>query len=275
ALAAGIADSSAHGPLATGSYSFKVHYNGDTFYGQTDSLCERPEVPALTLLVRTEILCALNAPVDFTTTPVTTVHYRATLSGTEPTPTGTVNFTFYTSLDYASPTRPSSNLALAAGIADSSAHGPLATGSYSFKVHYNGDTFYGQTDSLCEPLEVTALTPLVSTEICAAKNAPVPQSPTAAATLLHPDTMTGAARTPPGAVRFPFRTRRPRGTGHVPHSNLARSAGIADSSAHGPLATGSYSFKVHYNGDTFYGQTDSLCEPLEVTALTPLVSTEI
>src|SRR5438128_7027991 len=90
------------------------------------------------------------------------VHDRATVSGTGPTPTGTVNFTFYTSLDCGSGGVTQSNVALAAGIADSSAHGPLATGSHSFKRHNNSDACYGQTDSLCEPLEVTALTPLVS-----------------------------------------------------------------------------------------------------------------
>src|SRR2546428_6936213 len=91
--------SGAHGPLATGSYSFKVHYNGDTFYGQTDSLCEPLEVTALTPLVSTEIRDANNAPVGVTTTAGTTVHDRATVSGTRSTPTATVHLTFYTSLD--------------------------------------------------------------------------------------------------------------------------------------------------------------------------------
>src|SRR5439155_1651672 len=80
--------------------------------------------------------------------------------------------------------------ALAAGIADSSAHGPLATGSYSFKVHYNGDTFYGQTDSLCEPLEVTALTPLVSPTIRDAVNAPVAGTATTGTSTLDQSTLT-------------------------------------------------------------------------------------
>src|SRR5439155_279353 len=158
ALAAGIADSSAHGPLATGSYSFKVHYNGEIGRASCRERFEPLEVTALTQLKSTEIRDANNAPVGVTTTAGTTVHDRATVSGTGPTPTGTVNFTFYTSLDCGSGGVTQSNVALAAGIADSSAHGPLATGSYSFKVHYNGDTFYGQPDSLCEPLEVTALT---------------------------------------------------------------------------------------------------------------------
>src|SRR5438128_10309814 len=83
------------------------------------------------------------------------VHDRATVSGTGPTPTGTVNFTFYTSLDCGSGGVTQSNVALAAGIADSSAHGPLATGSYSFKVQIGSATCRGRTDSLCDALDVT------------------------------------------------------------------------------------------------------------------------
>src|SRR2546428_13711611 len=62
------------------------------------SRSEPLEVTALTPLVSTEIRDANNAPVGVTTTAGTTVHDRATVSGTGPTPTGTVNFTFYTSL---------------------------------------------------------------------------------------------------------------------------------------------------------------------------------
>src|SRR5207245_1827701 len=216
-----------------------------------------------------------QSPVAVPSTASTTVHDRSTVSGTAPTPTGTVNFTFYTSLDCGSGGVTQSNVALAAGIADSSAHGPLATGSYSFKGHYNTDTFYGQTDSLCEPLEVTALTPLARTHIRDANNAPVGVTTTAGTTVHDRATFTGPVPTPTGTVNFTFYTSLDCGSGGVTQSNVALAAGIADSSAHGPLATGSYSFKVHYNGDTFYGQTDSLCEPIEVTALTPLVSTEI
>src|SRR5438876_5611718 len=78
-----------------------------------------------------------TSPLPISTTAGTTVHDRATVSGTGPTPTGTVNFTFYTSLDCSTGGVTQSNVTLTAGIADSSAHGPLATGSYSFKAHYN------------------------------------------------------------------------------------------------------------------------------------------
>src|SRR3989442_3237257 len=54
----------------------------------------------------------------------------------------------------------------ASGVAHPSAsQGPLSAGSYSFIAHYNGDLNYTATDSPCEPLEVTALTPPALTEI--------------------------------------------------------------------------------------------------------------
>src|SRR2546427_6008405 len=43
--------------------------------------------------------------------------------------------------------------------------GVLSRASYSFIAHYNGDLNYTATDSPCEPLTVTALTPTVATEI--------------------------------------------------------------------------------------------------------------
>ena len=46
------------------------------------------------------------------------------------------------------------NVTLSGGTAESSSHGPLAAGSYSFKVHYDGDAAYTTADSACEPLLV-------------------------------------------------------------------------------------------------------------------------
>src|SRR5207249_11162458 len=83
---------------------------------------------------------ANNAPVGITTTAGTTVHDRATVSGTGPTPTGTVNFTFYTSLDCSTGGSDEPTSALPSRIAHVCAHLLVATGSHSSKAHYNGDT---------------------------------------------------------------------------------------------------------------------------------------
>src|SRR5437879_2879623 len=42
---------------------------------------------------------------------------------------------------------------------------PRRSSDLSFIAHYNGDPNYTATDSPCEPLEVTALTPTALTEI--------------------------------------------------------------------------------------------------------------
>src|SRR2546429_2587455 len=119
---------------------------------------------------------------DATLTPVvtvpagTTVHDKATLAGAFGTPTGTVTFTFFTAssaCNHASVVSATVTLD-ASGVAHPSAsQGPLSAGSYSFIAHYNGDLNYTATDSPCEPLTVTALTPTALTEIHDASHTPV------------------------------------------------------------------------------------------------------
>src|SRR2546427_209729 len=94
--ASGVAHPSAsQGPLSAGSYSFIAHYNGDPNYTATDSPCEPLEVTALTPTAATEIHNASHAVV--TSVPAgSTVHDKATVSGSFGTPTGTVTFTFFT-----------------------------------------------------------------------------------------------------------------------------------------------------------------------------------
>src|SRR3989475_10060245 len=87
-----------------------------------------------------------------------TVHDKATVSGSFGTPTGTVTFTFFTT---SSTCRDTSvgwgcvTLVSSAVLHPSASQGPLSAGSYSFIAHYNGDPNYTATDSPCEPLEVT------------------------------------------------------------------------------------------------------------------------
>ena len=83
------------------------------------------------------------------------VHDEATVSGTGPTPTGTVDFTFYTNVNCAGAgVDAGTNIALVSGVAHpSDPQGPLSAGLYSFKAHYNGDTNYNAADSPCEPLD--------------------------------------------------------------------------------------------------------------------------
>src|SRR3989441_4175011 len=80
-----------------------------------------------------------------------------------------------------------------------------SAGSYSFIAHYNGDPNYTATDSPCEPLEVTALTPTALTEINNATHNVVMPAP--AGKKEHDKaTLAGAFWTPTGTVTFTFFT---------------------------------------------------------------------
>src|SRR5439155_25111949 len=93
----GVADpSQSRGPLAAGAYSFRAHHALHSAHPHSDGPCEPLTVTRATPTVATEIRDAGNNAV--TTVPLgTTVHDRATVSGAGGvTPTGSVDFTFFT-----------------------------------------------------------------------------------------------------------------------------------------------------------------------------------
>ena len=98
-----------------------------------------------------------------TTVPLgTTVHDRAavgTIAGF--TPTGSVDFTFFTNGTCTGGGSAAGTVALdGSGVAHpSQTRGPLAAGAYSFRAHYGGDANYLAGDSACEPLTVSTATP--------------------------------------------------------------------------------------------------------------------
>src|SRR5256886_1774081 len=164
----------------------------------------------------------------------------------------------------------------ASGVAHPSAsQGPLSAGSYSFIAHYNGDPNYTATDSPCEPLEVTALTPTALTEIHNASHNVVVAVP--AGTTVHDKaTLAGAFGTPTGTVTFTFFTTSSTCTGTSVGSGTVTldASGVAHPSAsQGPLSAGSYSFIAHYNGDPNYTATEigraHLWTPVTVTSRMP------
>ena len=88
----------------------------------------------------------------------TTVHDQATVSGSGPTPTGTVIFRWFENgVCTGAPFASSSALALSGGVVDATGftQTPLdATKSYSFQGIYSGDNTYLNSASACEPLIV-------------------------------------------------------------------------------------------------------------------------
>ena len=86
-----------------------------------------------------------------------------------------MDFTFYTSGNCTTGASASgTGIALVAGVAHpSSSQGPLNTGSYSFKAHYNGDGTYLPADGPCEPLTVGSVGGIVDIRVGAAPQSAV------------------------------------------------------------------------------------------------------
>src|SRR5438132_69586 len=201
--------------------------------------------------------------------PVSMVSDKATVSGSFGTPTGTVTFTFFTASSTCTGTSVGSGTVTldASGVAHPSAsQGPLSAGSYSFIAHYSSEPHSTATDTHCEPLDVTALTPTAPTEIRNASHDAVAAVP---AVTSVPDKATVSVRSVPPrrSANLTFFTASSTCTGTSVASGTVTldASGVAHPSAsQGSLSAGSYSFIAHYNGDPNYTATDSPCEPLEV-----------
>jgi hypothetical protein len=144
--------------LTTGSYGYIVTYNGDSTYTGSVGVCEPFSVQQLVSQTNTTVLDSAGNPVTGPLTPPATVQDSATVTGSGPTPTGTVSFTFFTNGNCTAPgTSAGANIPLSAtGTALSNTESGLGSGSYSFEATYNGDTTYKPSTSGCEPFTVSS-----------------------------------------------------------------------------------------------------------------------
>ncbi len=274
-----LSDGTAHpsdseGPLNAGTYSFIAHYEGNDNNNPADSLCELLTVNQITPDISTQIHLANESIVSGPVALGSTVHDQATSSGAFGIPTGSVDFTFYTSGDCSTGNTSAGTVVLSSGIAHpSNSRGPLSTGSYSFKAHYNGDINYLSGDSSCENLTVNQATPTISTELHNFDNSII-TTDASTSTVYDKATVAGIGVTglePSGNVDFSFFTNgacTPTGSsaGSIPLDN--KDPGTAISSSEGPLSNGLFSFIAHYVGDNNYTAGDSACEPFSLTTLT-------
>ncbi len=270
------AESSSSTVPSTG-LSYKAHYNGDGNYTSSTGACEPLAATKLGSQTVTVIYDAAEHVVTSTNSSAI-VHDKATVTGSGPTPTGNVDFTFYTNNVCNGSSTSAGTVALVSGVAHPSlSEGPLSAGSYSFKALYNGDATYASSTGACEPLTVTSFTARITTTIHDASHATT-TSVVAGSSVHDSARVTGAGPTPTGNVSFEFYTgpgiSACEGTG-VSAGTVALVNGVADPSAtEGPLAVGHYYFEATYAGDSNYpnGAT-SECEPLTVTPKQPTLGT--
>jgi hypothetical protein len=158
-LVSGSATSDPVGPLtAAGSYSFQATYSGDANYGSSTGDCETFTVGKATV---TTVTTVRSGGGTITSVALgSSVTDQATVSGTGAgTPTGSVTFTFFANGACTGTGTAGTPVALVAGLANSSAQGPLNAGVYSFQATYSGDSNYLGSTGGCEPLTVSGSAP--------------------------------------------------------------------------------------------------------------------
>ena len=269
ALVSGMATSNATSVPNTG-LSYKVHYNGQSgVFSAGDGQCEPVSAIKYAPTVSTDILNESNVVVT-SATASSTVHDRATITGAGPTPTGTVDFTFYNNNSCSSGSAAGTGMALSGNVATSSAEGPLTPGSYSFKAHYNGDANYAATDSQCETLSIGISSASITTALSST-------SVVVGSSVYDTAHLNGTTAGAGGSVQYTIFTdsgcsSAMQGAGNVTVSGSS----VPNSNSVVFNNTGTYYWQASYSGDQNNAAATSSCSSEILTVLatsTPPTST--
>ncbi len=137
-----------------GGMAYKVHYDGDGTYEPGDGPCEPLTVNKLRSTTTSEVHNPSHTDITNQTVPVgTIVHDKAIVSGSGPTPSGTVDFKRYSTVNCSGASIDQSGVPLVSGAAESNTFTTVA-GDMAYLVHYNGNSIYDPSDGPCEPLHV-------------------------------------------------------------------------------------------------------------------------
>ncbi len=223
----------------------------------------------------------------------TIMHDQATVTVTPNfgSPTGNIDFRFYTSLQACTDDTTFSagttmgSIALNGanpGVAHpSTATDALAAGTYAFKAKWAGDSTYDGNTSSCENFTVNQGTTSVTTELHKADHSVVAVGGHVdLGTIMHDKatvTVSGSFD-PSGNVSFTFYNNNNCSGQGTPFGTVALSGnpGVAHpSDSTGALGAGDYSFKASWPGDTNYPTGDSSCENFTVDQAQLTVDTKV
>jgi hypothetical protein len=226
-----------------------------------------------------------NAPAVSPVALNSVVHDTATITVAtgSPTPTGTVTYEFFNTIDgTGSHADQTVTLNSDGSVPDSANSAALAAGSYSYVAIYSGDNNYAPFTSDVEPLTVAGAASSVATTIySAATNAPISGTQPPGTSVYDTSIVTGDSGNPPaptGTVTYSFFPTIDA-SGPASYERTFALSGSSNpltapnSDTQGPLAAGSYSFVAQYSGDGNYGSSTSPVEPLTIGKLTPGIST--
>jgi hypothetical protein len=300
------------GPSATCTISFTVsvlktptkNTTSPPFFatddGATAAAADNSASPVITAMAygTSETIISLATPaISTAVSPASiglggTFSDTATISGSGPAPTGTVDFTVYGPNDTTCSSSPAfvstgDALTTSGGVttATSASFRPTAAGSYHVIASYGGDSNYASASGACGAAgETEVVAPAVVGMATAVSPTPITlgQAFTDHATM----TATAGAPTPTGTVSFSvYGPGNQACTGTPAFTStgdaLSTSGGVtgATSAAFTPAAAGSYNVVASYSGDANYTPLTSACgaanETEVVSAATAALSSAV
>lgn len=277
-----VPNSNATPALSPLSYSYEVHYSGDTHYLASQGACESFTVHQATADAGTVVKdSALSSPWNGTEATGAAAYDTATLSGVAGfTPTGIVAYTFFTNGTCTGSPSWTQNMTVSGlgTVPPSARTAALAAGSYAFKAAYAGDSNYVPSSALCEPFSVVSTTSGVGTVVDnTATNRAWNGSETVGAAAYDTATVTTVGGfTPAGTLTYNLFAGGTCSGSPLTSSTTTLSGGLVpNSTSTGGLAAGSYSYSGSYSGDSNYLPATGSCEPFAVAKSVPTVGTVV
>ena len=149
--------------LAAGSYSYIAVYSGDSNYngakGAVEPLTINQANTSVSTTIYDSIACAPTGSLG------EKVYDTATVTGKPFTPTGTVTYEFFTTIN-GTGSHADQTVTLSSGnVPNSATTSALAAGSYSYIAIYSGDGNYKGSTGSVEPLTINKASSSISTTI--------------------------------------------------------------------------------------------------------------
>ena len=273
--------------LVPGNYGFKATVAGDSNYLGATGACENFSVSQATTTTVTAIHDANHGVVPNNVPLGTTVHDAASVTSdnSTKTPTGNVNFRFFTNSECTgeSSTAAGTVALNGVGVADpSDSEGPLAAGQYGFQATYVGDTNFVGSTGACEPLTVDKGTPSTATQLhnsgTDAAFANGTHLPFGSGVFDVATVSNASGFDLTGSVTFQFFNNGTCTGEPVSSESKTPFSGTANSSSHDNLNAGSYSFNAQYLAGNDPNHNDSAvseCEPFVVDKAAPSIATTL
>ncbi len=246
---------------STGSYSFHAAYSGDQNNNPSISGCELLIVQKAS----PTIITTLSASTPIVGTGVTD---SVSLTGGFQA-TGTVVYTIYSNGACTSTGKTVSTVSVTNGVVPDSRTVILnATGQYTFKASYSGDSNNIGASNDCEPLTVQKASPTITTQLTSV-------TPTVGTSISDSANLSGGYNAGGIVTYSVFTNGFCIPSGSIASTVAVVSNAVPNSRAVFFNATGTFSFQGVYSGDANNGGASSICEPLTVQKASPAIATQL